>query len=280
MHILENEYLSVAVNREGAEICSIKRKTDGKEYVWQGNPAFWKRHAPVLFPVIGALSPGRETGLSKHGFARDMTFECVDSQSQRLVMALVSSEETQAVYPYDFILRIIYTLSDHKVTTTYEIENRGAKTMPFSIGGHPAFNCNLDSGRVRVVFESEEMLSTRLIDLKTGLLNGARMACKADGGILGLKPEIFDIDTLIYDNLKSTWVRLEDETTGTHLKVDFDGFPYLGIWSPKAPFVCIEPWQGLADSLGDSGDLFSKEGMVHLNAGAEHICSFGIEVLK
>ncbi len=279
MVTLKNDWISAVIKTQGAELCSLKRMSDGKEYIWQGDPAFWKRHAPVLFPVIGALSQARATKLMKHGFARDMTFECTIQSDTEVVMELRADAYTRSVYPYDFVLRICYTLTESALKVTYEVENRGEKDMPFSIGGHPALNCALDAGQVRLIFEKEEKLRTLELNLEKGLLSGHDHPVEMEGQTLKLYPKTFDIDTLIFEGLNSRTIRLEDPVTQTFLEVDFEGFPYLGIWSPKAPFVCIEPWFGLADTVGDAGKLEEKRGIEILPGGGAFTCTYTLRTL-
>jgi galactose mutarotase-like enzyme len=161
---------------------------------------------------------------------------------------------------------------------TYEVENTGVGDMPFSIGGHPALNCDLDAGHVKLVFEKEEDLQTLELNLDNGLLKGSRHKVEMEARTLELHPETFDIDTLIFEGLNSQSVRLEDPVTQTRVEVDFKGFPYLGIWSPKAPFVCVEPWCGLADTMGDMGKLEEKLGIEILSGGSVFSCTYTLRV--
>lgn len=197
--------------------------------------------------------------MGRHGFARDKEFECILNVENTLAFELCYDTESMGVYPYKFALRIIYILEGSQLRVQYEVENLGKDTMPFSIGAHPAFNCNLMGNTVELEFEKEENLSTLMLDLSNGLLDGTSSAIALEDRIMNINQETFAKDALVFKNLNSTWIKVIDTSTNTRVKVGFKGFPYMGIWSPKAQFVCIEPWYGVTDSVKDSGDLFNKE---------------------
>ena len=142
---LKNKWLTVQVSEQGAEIVSI-RNTEGQEYIWQADPQYWKRHAPVLFPIVGSLwngqyvHQGQTYKMSQHGFARDRKFRLIQHTCDSITLRLNANEETKKNYPFDFQLDITYRLTTNRVTTTWEVTNRGNEEMPFQIGGHPAFN--------------------------------------------------------------------------------------------------------------------------------------------
>ncbi|WP_430884219.1 aldose 1-epimerase family protein [Fusibacter sp. JL216-2] len=278
MYTIENAFIKVAVKAQGAELCSLVRKEDGKEYIWQGDPAYWKRHAPVLFPVVGTLNPKRGLDMGRHGFARDMMFTCEGVKEESLVMVLKASEKTKEVYPYDFGLRITYTLEENRLNIGYEVVNEGTGEMPFSIGAHPAFNCDLFGGHVELEFEKEEALECLCLDVEKGLLNGETLDISLKDRKLKIKSESFKNDALVFENLESTWIRVLDPSTKTSVKVTYGGFPFMGIWSPGAPFVCIEPWYGVTDNLVDEGPLSDKRGIVLLGPNENFDAVHSIEV--
>lgn len=279
MYLIENELLKVEVKNSGAELCSMVRKSDDKEYIWQADPAYWKRHAPILFPVVGTLNPERGLHMGRHGFARDMEFKCVEKTSTSMVLELKADEASKAVYPYDFVLRISYDLNGAQLRIGYEVTNKGIAEMPFSIGAHPAFNCDLEAGAVTLEFEKEEPLECLLLDLEKGLLNGETEMHVMNGRELPIRPETFDKDALVFKGLQSEWIKVVDSSTDTKLRVSYTGFPYMGIWSPGAPFVCIEPWYGVTDSLEDKGPLHQKEGIIILEPGKTFNAVHSIEAL-
>ena len=93
MRSLSNQYLTIRVADHGAELSGIVANATGKEYLWQADPAFWKRHSPVLFPIVGSVWEGkyRQDGatysLSQHGFARDRDFTLVHDVSPSRAMS-------------------------------------------------------------------------------------------------------------------------------------------------------------------------------------------------
>lgn len=278
MYTLENEFIKVAVKAQGAELCSFVRKSDGKEYIWQGDAAYWKRHAPVLFPVVGTLNPKRGLSMGRHGFARDMVFACQIATGDSLVMILQATEKTKEVYPYDFGLKITYTLDGARLNIGYEVINEGHEEMPFSIGAHPALNCDLLGGGVELEFERNERLECLSLDVEKGLLNGQSVHLFLEDRKLKIDPESFENDALVFEDLESDWIRVLDPSTKTAVKVTYKGFPFMGIWSPKAPFVCIEPWYGVTDGLNDDGPLRDKRGIVILGSEERFEAVHSIEV--
>ena len=146
LHTIENDYLRVSVDDHGAELCSIFDKVHNREVIWQADPAYWKRHAPVLFPNVGRHFEdhyrinGTEYPSKQHGFARDSEFTCVDMTADSITHKLKSSDATKENYPFDFELKIKHVLEKNQVSVCWEVVNHSNETMYFTIGGHPAFN--------------------------------------------------------------------------------------------------------------------------------------------
>jgi len=279
MFSIENEMIKVDIKNQGAELCSIIRKEDEKEYIWQAEEAYWKRHAPILFPIVGSLNSKRSIKMGRHGFARDQEFECISESKDALTFELRYTTSTLEVYPFKFVLRIKYSLEASTLHIHYEVSNLGEEPMPFSIGAHPAFNCDLAGGAVTLEFEKTETLDTLLLDLNSGLLNGERKRMNMSDKSLSISLDTFSADALVFKNINSNWIKVQDPSTNTAFKVHFEGFPYMGIWSPKAPFVCIEPWYGVTDTVTDSGALTQKEAIEILEPTAVFRANHAIEIL-
>ena len=270
---LENNHLSIAVKDKGGELCSLVKKATGTEYIWQAGADYWNRHAPVLFPIIGALKDGiyyfegQCYKMGQHGLARDLPFRLIERKEDKLAYSLKSSPFTLERYPFEFELQIIYTLRDNQLTTTYRVINPAEKTLYFSIGGHPAFNCPLYEGEKRsdyqLAFEQPETVSIQRI--MNGFRNGTWEPVLDGEQILPIADHLFDKDALIFRNLKSSAVTLQKGSQPV-LTLNFKGFPYLGVWSKSAtaPFVCIEPWFGLTDNTKHNQQLKDKEGIIAL----------------
>jgi galactose mutarotase-like enzyme len=270
MPTLQNDQLSVTIHHQGAELASVIDQRDQTQYVWQADPAHWGRHAPVLFPIVGRLREdqyqhrGQPYRLTQHGFARDCAFELTETDPDFLQFVLQADVETLAVYPFDFALGIRYTLADRSLTVAYTVENRGEAVMPFGLGAHPAFTCPLVPGELMtdydLVFSHPETAARHL--LAGGLYTGETEPVLTDADRIPVTPTLFDQDALVFHELASEWVALRSRVSGREVRVSLAGFPYLGLWSkPGAPFVCLEPWQGLADYTDASGDMTDKPGM-------------------
>jgi galactose mutarotase-like enzyme len=286
--IIINEFLKLTVKSSGAEMVSLKNTITNKEYLWQGIPQFWARRAPVLFPIVGKVNnnvyrvDSNEYELPQHGFARDMHFDLIDQIDNTLTYVLRSNSETLKVYPFKFELYIKYCLEENKVKISYEVKNTDNNTIWFSLGAHPAFNCPLEKNEKMsdyyLEFEKEETVNTKL--LSDGLLTGEESPILKNQKTIPLSKELFEGDALIFDNLRSSSVSLKSYKNNHSIKVDYAGFPWLGIWSKKggAPFVCIEPWVGVADKQGYQGDFKDKLAIRSLAKGKKFSAEYSIEI--
>ena len=146
-YVLENDILTVEIDSFGAELKSVKRKSDDFEYMWQGDPKYWGRTSPVLFPFVGVPKDkeyryaGKTYAMGQHGFARDMEFTLERTEQTKIWFVLASTEETLEKYPFTFRLYIGYELCEKEVKVLWKVENTDDKPMYFSIGAHPAFCC-------------------------------------------------------------------------------------------------------------------------------------------
>lgn len=286
MYKIANEYIEATIKEEGAELTSIRYKDS--EYLWNGDPTYWKRHAPVLFPIVGMLKENKyridnkEFSMSQHGFARDMKFNIVEANDTTITLLLRSNLETKEKYPFDFELYITYKLNKKEVTAEYKVVNIGDKEMFFSIGAHPAFSCPIKNSKAflgyYIEFEKEETQPKMYVE--NGLSVSTNKPFLENEKIIKLSTNSFDDDAMVFKNLNSKKVWLRSEESNKSICVKFEGFPYLGIWSKKegAPFICIEPWHGLADSNSHDGDLIKKEGVINLGFNKSFECNYSIEV--
>ncbi|RYZ57108.1 MAG: aldose 1-epimerase family protein [Chitinophagaceae bacterium] len=276
---IANNQLQVKIDPRGAELKSVFHKENNLEYIWQGNPAFWAKSSPVLFPIVGELKEksyrykGRSYQLSRHGFARDKEFTVSRQEESAVTFSLESSDETRAVYPFDFIFSLTYTLEANSLRVRYGVSNKGAEEMLFSVGGHPAFNLPLAEGTTyndyRLEFAREETTGRWPIS-KDGLIEKTPQPLLQNSDRLPLSKDLFAKDAVVLKQLQSDSVQLVSDKTPHGLEFFFEGFPYLGLWAaPGADFLCIEPWCGIADSVDASGELADKEGINKLTAGEQ-----------
>lgn len=281
---LENGLIEVVIKSHGAELASLKK--NGAEYMWQADKAVWARHAPVLFPIVGRVKDNTYKAeealyeLPQHGFARDMEFQRTQYGADFAVYRLTASGETLKRYPYNFQLDISYTLQGSSIVEGYRVKNMDEKTMYFSIGAHPGFNCPLSVGESieDYYLEFEQSETADRYYLENGLL-ARQEAYLNHTQVILLNSALFRDDALIFKNLKSVELSLKSRKSERSVSVRFAGFPYLGIWSkPGAPFVCIEPWCGVTDSLKHSGILADKEASYALMPGQEFWREFSITV--
>ncbi|OIK14869.1 aldose 1-epimerase family protein [Bacillus sp. MUM 13] len=285
---LENETLIVKMQDKGAELVSIFSKENGKEYLWQADKAFWGRHAPVLFPIVGRVNKdtyyvnGKDFHLSQHGFARDLEFEESESHASKHAYTLSSTKSTLEIYPFPFHLEISYELAGNSVLVRYQVNNPGKEAMYFSIGGHPAFRCPVfeDEQFEDYYLDFGEKEKMTVFELEGGTRMPEKRQIAPASQTLELNNDLFEKDALIFENLKQNKIALRSKKHSCFVEVEFAGMPYAGIWKPhnEAPFVCIEPWQGIADASGEPGELKNKKGIVSLDPGETYSCSYKITI--
>ena len=279
---ISNGSLSASIDTMGAQLMSLQKGES--EYLWQGDANWWPRRAPILFPIVGVLKDGKADSaegtisLARHGLARLNQFEVVEQSPSSVTLQLKSTEETRESYPYDFELRLIFSLSDDTLTQTYEVTNTGNVVLPFTLGAHPAFNIPVPD------VETASLDQYSLLFTRSWTSYGPSIT---DEGLCDYTtPQRLIVDS---DTLPLSWelinrektITLEDvpdrritlttnaETTSeAHgIQMDFEGFDYLGIWSaaPGCPFVALEPWCGIADTVDTDGIFEHKPGIICLD---------------
>ena len=289
MTILSNGELRVEVSAHGAELQSIRKGET--EYLWQGDPAFWGRRSPVLFPIVGSVwesryrIAGAEYQMGQHGFARDMDFTLVNASETEVRYRLESSVQTKERYPYDFCLEIAYRLRGRCLDVIWEVTNPSAEDIYFQIGAHPAFYYpDYDpqtSGRGHFTFDRSEGLECIRIKEKGCVDAETKWPLELCEGVLKLEKDTFDaIDTIMLQDSQVGRVNMFREDGSPWLSLSFDA-PVVGIWSPPgkvAPFICIEPWYGRCDRAGFEGDYREKDWMNRLASGEKFESVYTIEI--
>lgn len=293
MEYIENEYLKIAVSDHGAELSSIYDKKREKELLWQANPAFWNRHAPILFPFVGNVVNdeyrynGKTYHMSSHGFARDMDFEFAGKTADSISFKLKATDQTLEKYPFDFELIVTHKLAANSINVIWEVKNCSEnEPMFYSIGGHPAFRCPINDNEKRtdykVRFRDKNELSYVLIIQKTREVdfeNPTLLPLK--DGYLDITEHIFDKDALIFDDNQVREVSLCTPDGKPYITMKCESFPSFGLWSKPtsdAHYVCLEPWIGRCDNKGFRGELPEKYGVQRLEANSSRTISYKITV--
>lgn len=281
--VLSNELCAASINSKGAELNSFKNLQTNKEYIWDGNPDFWGKHSPVLFPIVGALKDdcyyyqGKKYNLSRHGFARDFEFDVIESSSNAASFLLKQNPEIELKYPFDFELQINYQLTTKSLIISYIIRNKSEAEMPFSIGAHPAFALPNSFTDYSLAFEKEENLITH--ELENNLFSGKTKPINLDKTNLPLAYSLFEKDALVFKKIESRKIAIL-ENGKPLLKLNFEDFSSLGIWTVQnAPFICIEPWIGFADEVSSQNNLFDKTDIQILKSNSNFTASFSVELI-
>lgn len=283
---IQNQLLTVAIEDAGAQLASI-RDRKGTEYLWQGDPGIWPRRAPLLFPIIGRLKDSQYTlgeeryTIPTHGFCRSAPFTLVEQARDRAVFQYGDTEETRAVYPFSFLLTVTYALEGSRLVKTHRVENHSQRPMYYELGGHDGYRAPLEEG------ESMADYAIRIPGLESIHPYGMDQACMTtpktevfplDRGRIPLSPAAFHLDTIILDQLPQHRAILVDGQDRPRVTVDFDDFPYLGIWTAAKPFdtnyICIEPWSTLSDAVFAGRDLADKPGIRCLEPGRSETLTY------
>jgi galactose mutarotase-like enzyme len=288
MEQIKNEQLCVEVSAHGAELQSIK-DANGKEYLWQGDPAYWNRRSPILFPIVCGLWKdtyrlnGREYKMGRHGFARDTNFKLIAQGDEQVIYALSDSPETLKDYPFHFNLSVSYKLRGNQIRVVWHVENTDDKPIFFQIGGHPAFNVPGQQpgeplkGRLR--FDAEEPI--RLFGNVGGCIDkGKHAPIETQKGVWAFTQDSFKDDAVIFDRCQIRKIELLNSNGEAEVTINTKA-PALGIWSPygkNAPFVCIEPWYGIHDWAEYEGDVIGKYLMNKLLPGASFMSEYSITI--
>lgn len=282
---------TAVIRTKGAQMLSF-RGDDGREVMWQGDPAVWANSAPVLFPVCGmpkdeqVIIDGVAYPMAKHGFTRNPDFR-VEKQGEDFVeLVLTPTEESRPQYPFEFVFHVIYTLRPNGFRTDFVVENRSERVMPFCVGGHPGFIVPMEAGAAytdyQLVFPQAE--EGRNLLVPGGRLVDGEEIIPFDGGrILPLNHGLFDErDALVFPSLRSRSVDLVHRTTGRGLRFRYPKMEVLAVWSmpgKNADYVCLEPWHGMPGQVTESGRFEDKPFVTLLAPGMSHQCGYDVELI-
>lgn len=285
---LQNNHISISVNPMGAELQSIYCKDNQLEYLWNGDPVFWGKKSPVLFPIVGGLKnntykhKGTSYQLSRHGFAREMEFTLSSKTKDSIGFTLDANKQTLEQYPFLFRFVITYSIHKNVLSCNYQVTNLDIKPMFFSVGAHPAFKVPLIDG---TDFEDYHLLFGALETAgqwplsPEGLIKESPIPFFDNNNRIDLAKDLFYGDALVFKQLKSTTISLLNSKNKYGFTFQYHQFPYMGIWSAKnANFVCIEPWCGIADSVDATGELNQKEGINVLIPGEAFSRTWSVEL--
>ncbi|MGV9002854.1 aldose 1-epimerase family protein [Flavobacterium sp.] len=280
---ISNQNLLVKIDSNGAELISLLNLPSPKEFIWGGNPTFWARHSPILFPIVGSLKNNSYNyndtvySMKRHGFARNLKFKIQNQTENSVTFILLSNEFTKLEYPFDFELVVTFKLIANSLEVSYIINNTGNQILPFSIGGHPAFALNEDFENYSLAFERNEKL--KCYNLQNDLISNEVEILQLINKKLPLTYSLFQKDALIIKQMMSKEISILKNDV-PFLKFKFDDFPNFGIWTKVgAPFVCLEPWVGYADTFESSGQILEKEGIQLLKTNSKKKYSYSMTIL-
>ncbi len=282
MITIKNEYLTASINELGAELRSLI--CEDNEYIWEGKPEVWPGACPLMFPICGGLKDdkyildGKEYTLEKHGYIRFKTFYVESKTDSSVVFLHKSDDETKQKFPFDYELRVFYTLIDKTLKIDYSVINKTNKTMYFNIGSHEGYATPEGIEDYDVLFPQNETLNAYV--LYGNLLSNQQLPIIKDQNYLPLYDKYFTVDALVFKDLKSKSATLRNRKTGKAIRVDFPDAKYFLLWhKPNSPYMCVEPWNGVQDIVGSSYDIQTKEGITVLPGNEEFKYTHSITIL-
>lgn len=265
IYTLENDVAIIQIDTFAAEIASFKRKDKDIEYMWNGDKKYWANRNPLLFPHVSAPSnkilnfKGKDYKVNNHGFARNSDFTMIEKGDDYLLFRLVDDDNTYSQYPYHFELDVKYTLVENRIYIDYEIINKEDE-LYFGFGQHPAFNCPIDPSKsfndYFIEFDKDDV----------------------DNNRLDLSYELFErYPTYKIDDVKSRVFRLTDGTNSVIMYTQ-DKYKIFAIWTPMAPFVCLEPW---VNTLGknDLDTPFESRDVIRLDKDEKYQIGYSFEIV-
>ncbi len=280
-----------ACSTQGGELTSFQHQEI--EYVWQGDSRYWSGQAPCLFPVVcrakedRVILDGISYPMPKHGIARKAEYTPVQVAPDYVVFQLKQSADSKQAYPYDFTLEIIHQVTDDGFSTTYRVTNTDIKKMPFCIGGHPGFNCPLRVGEqfsdYSIRFADAAGAVAHVTEPGSGYMDPTSPALDViQNNELPLRYSDYDDDAIVVENLPQKSLQLVNRTTGHGIQFDFASFDAIGFWTPikmNAPFICLEPWNGLPGGLDETPDMADKKYVKYLEPGERFETGYQVRVL-
>lgn len=292
LHILENDVLRVAIDDHGAQLMSIIGKKDGTEYLWQGDARYWGDRAIMLFPICGRLEEGRYTfggksyDMNIHGFIRNVDLTVESKSNTALTLTFTDNAETMKQYPFAFRYAVTFTLDGDQLIHDFTVTNTGDAELPFAIGGHPGFNVPLVEGATFADYylEFAEVAPVKKVILtdRCFMTDALEPFALEDGKVYHLHHDMFDHDAIFLTDMAKA-VTLKSDKTDKSVTVSYTNMPYLGLWhKPKtdAPYICIEPWNGMPSDDGTVDAMETKKYMVRLAAGESEKFAFTIKIAQ
>jgi len=275
---ITDEIVEAVIDSHGAELKSLKLLKNNEEFMWNADP---------LFPIVGGLKDGKYSyhgttyEMEQHGFARDNKFEVIFHERSKVVFLLNSNEETLKKYPFKFKFYMEYSLKNGSLSIEYRVENLSHEEMYFSVGAHPAFSIPTD-GETEIsdyYLEFEKKETARVFPLEGRNVSRKTIKFLENSERIELREDLFKDDALIFKKLDSKKVSLKCKKNTRVVTMDYSDFEYIAFWNKVgAEFLCLEPWNGIADFVDANGRLEEKDGIIKLKSKGKYGANLKIGV--
>ncbi|MBA1434548.1 aldose 1-epimerase family protein [Bombilactobacillus bombi] len=292
MQIIENKSFKAEIDEKGAQLTHLYKKGVDFDYIWNNN--LWPKHAPVLFPAIGRsndesyLYKGQSYQMPQHGFVSDYDFEVIAKQTDSVTLQLMATKETKILYPFNFKLAITFRLTDLGLHLSFKVTNNDTKTMSFSLGSHPAFNVPIDEQgefsdyQIVITPKIDQLNQFDIIKKPYPFRSGSKsLVPNYHNGIIDLNYDMFAKGLIILENYGIESLKLRSDKSKHSIKLSLKDFRYVCLWTKEdanAPFLCIEPFEGLPDIYGYPIDLMEKPDNDILLANNSKVLAYDINL--
>lgn len=291
MVTIQNDRFTATINEVGAELTHLVDQASHRDLIW--NNDLWPKHAPVLFPAIGRsnedsyLIDGQRYEMPQHGFVSGETFMIVDQTPTAVTLSLTANAATRVYYPFYFELQVTFTLVATGLNLTFSVQNHGQQDLSYSLGSHPAFNVPFEAGEAFTDYElvldpaPTDLQQFEIVKTPNPYRSGKELPVTTDKGVIKLNYPMFDAGLIILKAPNLAHLTLQSTKSKHSISLNLDDFDYVTLWTKEgaqAPFLCLEPFNGLPDVAGDLRELATKKGNHHVAAGQSETMAYTITV--
>lgn len=291
MVTIQNDRFTATINEVGAELTHLVDQASHRDLIW--NNDLWPKHAPVLFPAIGRsnedsyLIDGQRYEMPQHGFVSGETFMIVDQTPTAVTLSLKANAATRVYYPFDFELQVTFTLVATGLNLSFSVRNHGQQDLSYSLGSHPAFNVPFEAGEAFTDYElvldpaPTDLQQFEIVKTPNPYRSGKELPVTTDKGVIKLNYPMFDAGLIILKAPNLAHLTLQSTKSKHSISLNLDDFDYVTLWTKEgaqAPFLCLEPFNGLPDVAGDLRELATKKGNHHVAVGQSETMAYTITV--
>jgi galactose mutarotase-like enzyme len=290
-HTIENGVIRFVSDSYHIEPWHLGFVDEDVNYMWRPPEVESIGHT-ICFPLLGYLPEGRYTldgksyAMPMHGFAAEYDYDIAEKTGDSIVYELTDNDDTFAVYPYRFRLRVAYSVQGATLRTEYRVMNRGEEDMLFSVGGHPRYACPIgsDGGFGDYSVEFEHPLAIDAVVKHYAPIQEIEACWFPDNRGFRLDKNVFRDGCFCLHPAPTGSVTFQNRTGSRSLKIDTGECTHLQFWTPMdEPYFCMEPWFGSITSLppkSEEGDWRLRPGTLVAKPGEEKVYACDVTIQR